>query len=149
MKIPRKLRRKDEDALLIVSGKQSAAFYHVYGSHIDFLDSFVVAKPEYTDFEGEFKVRGRGINVSSGSIKETDDESIIRHFLRELKLRMHKQSFHIAKIYLLAPAQTKNKIRQALPSDSRDKVKSIISGNFSRFHPLDLLKRLYAETTPP
>jgi hypothetical protein len=144
MKIPKSLQLEDGEALLIVSGKQGASFYHIRGECIELVDSFKVSKPEYTDFEGEFKIRGRGLTISSGSIKETDDESIIRNFLRELKKHLSRLKLHIQKIYLLAPPQTKNKIKDSLPVQDREKVEKVVSGNFSRFHPIDLLERVYS-----
>jgi hypothetical protein len=144
MKIPKNLQFEDGEALLIVSGKQGAAFYHIRGECIELIDSFKVSKPEYTDFEGEFKVRGRGLTISSGSIKETDDESLIRSFLRELKKHLGRLKLHIQKIYLFAPPQTKNKIKEAMRPENRNKVEKVVSGNFSRFHPIDLLERVYS-----
>jgi hypothetical protein len=144
MKIPKSLQLEDGEVLLIVSGKQGASFYHLHGECIELVDSFKVSKPEYTDFEGEFKVRGRGITISSGSIKETDDESIIRHFLRDLKQHLSRLKLSIKKIYLFAPSQTKNKIAKSLPQESKDKIEKVVSGNFSRFHPIDLLERVYS-----
>jgi hypothetical protein len=144
MKIPKTFQKlEDGEVLLIVSGKQGAAFYHLHGESIDLVDNFKIDKPEYTDFEGEFKVRGRGITVSSGSIKESDDQGLIRQFLKELKHRFSGLKFAVSKIYLLAPPQTKNKIKAALPAESRDKVEKVVSGNFSRFHPIQLLERVY------
>jgi hypothetical protein len=144
MKIPKNLQLEDGEALLIVSGKQGAAFYHIRGNHIELVDNFKISKPEYTDFEGEFKIRGRGITISSGSIKENDDEGLIRSFIRELKQRLSHLRLGISKIYLFAPPQTKNKIQEALPRESKGKIEKVVSGNFSRFHPIQLLERVYS-----
>jgi hypothetical protein len=149
MIIPKKFQVEKRDALLIVSGKREATFYRIHGENMEPIESFHIAKPEYTDFEGEFKTRGRGITISSGAVKEIDDESTIKYFLRELKRRFNNIRFNVSNIYLLAPPQTKNKIKEALPNNSRRKIKSMIDGNFSRFHPIQLLERVYAEPAPP
>lgn len=130
MKIPRNLQLEDGEVLLVVSGKQCAIFYRIHGNRIDCVENFKVDKPEYTDFEGEFKIREHG--------------NIIRRFVHEFRQRLGRIKFGISKIYLLAPAQTKNKIKNALPAESRGKLEKVVNGNFSHFHPIKLLERVYS-----
>lgn len=132
MKIPKNLQLEDKEVLLIVSSKQGASFYHLHGEDIELVDSFKMPKPEYTDFEGELSIRGRGMT-----------KSIISHFLRNFREHLSKLRLSITKIYLFAPAQTKNKIADTLPQESRNKLEKVVSGSFSRFHPLELLEKIY------
>lgn len=137
MKIPLHLAQfKEEDALLLVTGKQDAVIYRAAKGIMEKLDSFKIPRPHFSDNEGGF---GR----TQGSAKEIRDEDIIRDFMHELKIRLKKlgaDSFSV--IYLFTPSEVKNRIKNALPTNLRNNIKLIVEGNFFRFAPIDLLVKI-------
>jgi len=142
MKIPRDLPQfKDETAFIIVAGKQNAVFYTAADATIEQVDAFKIPKPKYSDNEGGFETRGRGMLISSGSVRELQDADIIRDFLRELQLRFKKIPA-FSRLYIFAPQQTKNKIQKVLPSEWKKKINAIIDGNYYFRHPTFILKKL-------
>lgn len=131
MQIPKYLPQfKDQAVLLLVTGRQDAVLYHVRDGAIKRLDAFKIPNPHYSDHEG---------SATTGELVDT--ESIIRDFFHELKRRI-KKTPEFSKLFIFAPAQTKNKISSVLPAEWQKKIESIFPGNFYSFHPLDLLKKL-------
>lgn len=142
MKIPNNLPQfNDEEVLIIVAGRQDAIFYKAGNGTLFRLDAFKIPTPHYSDHEGEFKKRGRGITLSSGGIRELRDEDIIRDFLREFKQRI-KKICESSKIYIFAPNQTKNRITCVLPTKWQKKVWKVAEGNYYYCHPLYIIKRI-------
>jgi len=152
MKIPQNLNQfKREPALLIVTGRQEAVLYRAHDGKLDKLDSFRTEKPHYSDREGEFKQRGGGVTITTGSVLEIDDKDIIRDFLQEFSQHIKKiPKFKIA--FVFAPGQIKNKLVKALPADWQKKVRETIVGSYYRYHPLKLLEMIARQneghTTP-
>lgn len=142
MKIPRELPQfKDENAFIIVTGKQDAAFYKASDGIIEKVDAFKIPRPTYSDNEGIYRTKGRGVATSSGSAKELQDENVIRDFLREFKKRIRKIS-DFSTIYIFSPHQIKNRVRAALPNEWKMKVGALIEGNYYFRHPTFILKKL-------
>jgi hypothetical protein len=144
MKIPNKFKQfEDRPSIIIVAGRQDAAIYKCSGGFLERLDAFKIPTPHYSDREGAFKTRGRGVTTRSGGVREIRDDDIIRDFLSEFKKRIKK----IAKndfdsVYITAPAKTKNRIKEILPTRLRQKVVSIIEGNYFYRHPLFILEKI-------
>jgi hypothetical protein len=131
MQIPKNLPQfKNNAVLLLVTGRQDAVLYRACDGTIKRLDSFKIPNPHYSDHEG---------SATTGELVDT--KSIIRDFFRELKRRI-KKTPEFSKLFIFAPAQTKNKIGSVLPLDWQNKIESIFPGNFYSSHPLDLLKKL-------
>lgn len=142
MKIPRELPQfKDETAFIIVAGKQDAAFYTASNGTIERTDAFKIPRPTYSDNEGIYRTKGRGVATSSGSAKELQDDNVINDFLREFKKRIKKVS-DFSSLYVFAPQQTKNKIKALLPNQWDKKVAAVIEGNYYFRHPTFILKKL-------
>lgn len=143
MRIPQQLPQfKSEQTLIIVAGKQDAIFYKTENGFLEKIDIFKIPKPHYSDNEGYFIRRGRGVVMSSGAPRELDDRDIIRDFIHELKTRFKKIIFTPTKIYLFAPGRTKNVIRGALPAYWKKKLVSVVDGNYFYRHPLYFLRKI-------
>ena len=110
MKIPRQFKQfHDEPALIIVAGRQDALLYSANNGMIDRVDAVKIPTPHYSDREGAFQTRRKGMIVRSGAPRELRDRDIIRDFIHELGKRMKKLSFSISKTYIFAPDQTDRK----------------------------------------
>jgi hypothetical protein len=144
MKIPRKLEQFDgSKALIVVSGKQEALFYSANKGTIEKLAEIGIPRPRYSDHEGEFKVRGRGLTVSSGSPVEFHDYEVIQEFIQECKKRM-KEIGEFDEVYIFASEKVKNKIGSCVPSSMKSKVKAVIEGNYFNHRPLELIEKISA-----
>lgn len=143
MKIPEPLHQfKDEDALIVVSGRQDAAFYEAQNGILTEIDSFKIPTPHYSDHEGEIRVSSRGAGIRSGGTRELRHQDIIRDFMHEFKRRIKKLPATFSKIYVFAPHQTKNKISDILFEWVQRKADTIIEGNFYYHHPLKVIGRI-------
>jgi hypothetical protein len=142
MKIPRQFQQfKDEPTLLLVAGRQTAVLYEAKDGILNKIDSFEIPKPRYSDREGEFRRRGRGVTVSSGVPKELRDDDIINDFLKELKKRLKPLS-KPEKLIVFAPDKTRHKILDVLPKAWQQKVTKVIRGNYFNKEPLDVISRI-------
>lgn len=142
MKIPNTMRRYEgKGALFIAAGKQDAAIYRARGEAIERLDAFKVPTPHYSDNEGSYGVRGKGSVTGSGGTRERRDDDIIREFVKEFKGRIKKIDRDVESVLVFAPAQTKNKLSEALPPDLRSKVALVVEGNHFSTPPLDLIRK--------
>jgi hypothetical protein len=131
MKISKKFPHvKEDNAFVIVAGKQDAAFYRIEGGNIERVDAFKIPRPKYSDNEGNFKVRQKGKTVSTGARLEIDDRDVIKEFLRELKSRLKSQPSNFNKLYLFVPSPYKNDVRKTLPAEWQKKDRSEIMGNY-------------------
>lgn len=143
MKIPRQLPQfTDYPALLVVAGRQTAIFYRVAAGLLEKLDDFQIETPQYSDNEGQFRVRGKGMTMKSGAPRELERADIIRDFLREFKKRLQDLPGDFHELWLFAPPRTKNEIQAVLPVTWRSKLKRVIPGNYSSRPPLELLAKL-------
>ncbi len=142
MKIPRNLPQFEADTtLIIVAGRQDAVFYKVARGIIDRLDVFKIPRPHYSDNEGDFRMSGKGVFISSGGVQEPKNEKIIKDFIHELKQRIKKIK-ECERIYIFAPSKTKNRIQSALPIVWQKRVVKIIAGNYYYHPPLSILKKI-------
>ncbi|HEU0085990.1 MAG TPA: hypothetical protein VFQ59_03485 [Candidatus Paceibacterota bacterium] len=142
MKIPSRFPQfKGETTIIIVSGQQNAVFYKVLNGIIERLDIFKIPRRHYSDNEGRFKVRGRGKTIRAGGTLEPKDDAVVNDFIREFKNRI-KNIPEFARLYLLAPATTKNKIKSILPKSWQNKIQDVIEGNYYYRHPLFIVELL-------
>lgn len=139
MKISNKFKKlQEEDAFLVVAGKQDAAFYTLQDGEIERVDAFKIPTPRYSDNEGH----SRHSLVASSWTKEVEDRDIIREFIQEFKTRLKKVDPKFKKLYLFVPSQTKNAVRKALPRTFKDKLAKEVSGNYYYRSPQHLLEKL-------
>lgn len=143
MKISDKFKKlQEEEALLIVTGKQDAVFYHIKDGEMLKLDAFKIPTPRYSDNEGHARMRGRGEMVATSFTPELEDRDIIKTFISEFKERLKKLPESAQSVYLFAPEHTKNAVREALPPSLSSKIKKEVWGNYYHFSPQDLLEKL-------
>ena len=135
---------KEENALLIVTGKHEADFFHASHGEIERIAGFKVEKPHYSDREGHFKTRGRGVTVASGAVYEAQKEKILQDFRREFRkaLRLALGNNHPDVLYVYTPAYLKNEVYALLPKRIQSLVKKIFSINIYGRHPFEILERI-------
>lgn len=141
-------RYEGEGALFIAAGKQDAAIYLARGDSMERVDAFKIPTPHYSDNEGSYGVPGRGSVTGSGGTRERRDDDVIRDFIKEFKARIKKVGHPVESVYVLAPAQTKNRLAEALPAHLKGRLAKVIEGNHFATPPLGLLERVEAETRP-
>ena len=133
------------DALFLVSGKQSAVIYRLRKGQIDEQETVEIQNPQYSDREGRFEYRGRGNKLhGSGSVYESKEEYVQKKFLGSIVKEMKRIRLPEDTIYLFAPMHVIDAIEEALPNSISKKVKRKFTGNFTKHHPTDLLKKVKA-----
>lgn len=133
MRIPKNLKhfgRKNEDALLLVTGKQDAVIYKASKGTLEKLDSFKLSTPVYSDNEG----------IGHHEVQNRD---VIRDFIHELVIHLKNMGADkIPSIYLFTPSYVKNIIMDALPADIRHHIKAVVTGNYYNMAPSELMLKL-------
>ena len=143
MQIPKSLPSfKDTPTLFVVLGTQDARLYHAHNNIMEKIDDFKVSKPHYSDREGHFKTRGKGMVMVSGSVYEAKKQVTFHEFLDELvsHLKEAEKSYAPREIYLFVPRHRKNAVLEALPKKISDRIRLIKSGNYYKAHPKELLE---------
>lgn len=144
MKISNKLLTFSEPALLIVSNSSSAEFYLAQSDEISKIADFKIEKPTYSDREDYGRIPGGGV-YESGT--KYDKEKLIMQ--REFKIKfseilknIQKRFKNIKSIYLVTAKSVHGLMKKLLPANWRQKVADHIMGDFSKFHIIDVLKRI-------
>lgn len=152
MKISRNLPQfEGEKALIIVSGKQEARFFLAKDGIIEELESFQFEKPKYSDREGFFISRGKSGVYRSGAVYEFKKQRLVK----ELGNRLENGFADIIKynkvdsIYLLSPEYLENYVKKAVPPDYKKKIKFLLKGDYSHFHPFDILNKIASQKKEP
>lgn len=133
---------REENAVIIVTGKQDAVFYRVKDGFIEKMDAFKVPRPRYSDNEGHFRTRNKGEVIASGWTRELRDNDIIKDFLREFKDRLKQIPLDFEKLYLFVPSHIKNEVKSALPKTYQEKFAREVLGNFYYRSPQYLIEKL-------
>lgn len=145
MKIPNALPQfEGTTALLVVAGKQNAKLYMARDGSLQRVMEVKASKPQYTDKEGQFKRRGRGGTMSSGSVQETRDDETVRSFIAALKesLKSTGAAKGATKIYVFAPPPTRPRVVGAFGAREREKIEREFDGNYVSIPMLDLVKKI-------
>lgn len=133
-----------ENALFLVSGKQSAVIYRLKNGEIHERDTITINKPEYTDREGHFQHSdSMGKFHGSGSVYEPKDAYVHQKFVSELIDEVNRIKKPYDSVYLFAPAHVMNNIEENLPNPVAKKVARKFSGNFTKLHPTELLEKIF------
>jgi hypothetical protein len=134
----------NQPTLIAVTGKQGGRFYIARDGIIEEVDSFKIEKPGYTDREGMFMTRGRGITVRSGSVVEEQDEVMLRYFFHEFISRIRQLSANLApdKLVLFGTAGMKGRLSKLLPKHLQEKIDVFIVGTYYGSHPFKLLAKI-------
>ncbi|MFA6136394.1 MAG: hypothetical protein WC705_03520 [Candidatus Paceibacterota bacterium] len=147
MKIPQKLPQfEKEKYFVIVAGHQEADFYTVFEGNIDKKASFKFEKPKYSDKEGFTARATQGKSIGGGPALEISKEKITQDFLKEFKkiIRAFSNDKSIKKVVIFSSPYVISHIKDNLPVGLRDKVKKVISGNYSKTHPLKIVEMIFA-----
>ncbi len=146
MKISNHLPHFSEPNLLVVAGKQEAAFFKARNDQIHQVYHFKVEKPEYSDNESRRERRGSGgaSRFGGGSPFKHNENELLRGFLKQLTdeviaLDTRKE---VDKLYLFCPTYLSSPIEDNLPNDIRNKIEFIFFGNYLNQHPFVLLSKI-------
>jgi hypothetical protein len=134
----------DAPVLVLVTSKQEAALYKAEKGEFDELERFVIERPENTDKEGEFKTRGEGLTVRSGTVYERNDTALIRDFMSEMEKLVTKHLRDTeGTLYFFAPAAVKGHIEKLLRKGPTSKLDiHSYEGNYMHNHTSDLLQMI-------
>ncbi len=125
---------KNEEALLLVTGKQDAVIYRASHGILEKVDSFKIPRPHYSDHEG-----------TAATPHELRDKDIFRDFTHELMSHLKNISATTySTVYVFTPSNVKNQLWKAFPTAFRDKIMRVIEGNYFHFAPIDLLAKIPA-----
>lgn len=143
MKIPKDFPQfKNRNALIVVTGMHEADFYIAKNGGLEKIGDFKLLFPCYSDKEGFFEHAGHGRIFETGSVLEVDKIETRHRFLKETdkildSIVMKKD---IADIYIFTPDFLKKELKGLLPKEDRKKVRFVVSGNYTHFHPLQMLE---------
>jgi hypothetical protein len=136
----------NEHALIVVAAKQSAELYAAHNGEIEQLDTFTIERPKPDDVEGHFEQSGHGKTIRAGSSYDPNkyDEKAQSQFLHELGTHLDAVTHEHARdaVYLFVPEHLKNSVQEALPKDIASQIQHIYSGNLTKQHAFELLKRI-------
>jgi hypothetical protein len=144
MKVPaRYLDTLDDNVLVIVATRQTAALHHLVGDRLEILARIDIPTPTYSDREGFFARSGRGMRLGSGSVYEFKKRHIQEEFLRQFRPAVADavSKTGTRTIYLYAPAHRMQEIEDAFPYRTRRLISRRFRGNFSKLPVLELLER--------
>lgn len=138
----------DQTVLLVATGTKEGVLYLAGDGEITKLKIFRQLKPKFSDREG-FSQHG-GKNGVTGSAREIDRHQMDMDFVREAvkQVKAAVSGKGVTQIIILTPAELKNELPDALPTNLRNKVKAVIIGNFHEEHPFELIKRIEKKLKP-
>jgi len=134
-----------EHVLLVVTGRQEAEFYRAGDGEVEKVAAFKVETPKYSDREGHFKTRGRGMVLASGAVYEAQKEKILQDFRREFKSSLKSVLANFSqpdRIYMYTPAYMATDVQGLFPRLVAGAIKKTIRGNFYGRHPFELLEKI-------
>lgn len=143
MKIPKTFPQFTQiTALFVTTGKQGAVFYVATNGFIDSVGSFDIPVPHYSDHEGKFARRGRGLSLSSGGVYEPDKAGHIKEFLRALATHVKQLvgKYAVTATYLYAPQYLMKQVKEALHDTIEKSYVMSFQGNYHEAHPTVLLE---------
>ncbi len=144
MRISEKLPQFNNKSLFIVSGRRLAHFYQAFNGEINKIESIQLEEPKYSDNEGFFVRMGKGQIFGRGAVLEDKKIETDKKFLKEVKEKTEDISRRekIEEIYLFASGYIEKNLPHLLSNDIKSKISNSFRGNFSKHHPLDLVKKI-------
>ncbi|TSC71503.1 MAG: Uncharacterized protein G01um101470_572 [Parcubacteria group bacterium Gr01-1014_70] len=145
MKISKNLPQfKDENVLLVVTGRQEADFFRAGEGVIENITGFKIEKPLYDDRKGRVVRRGHGQVLASGAVYEDQKEKILQDFRREFRktLKAALVDFIPDHIYVYVPSYLANEVVALFPKRMALTIKKIVKGNFYGRHAFEILERI-------
>ncbi len=139
---------KDENSLLIVTGEKAMEIYRAQDGIIENVLSYRVADPKHRDRSGNFAKRTAGRQLASSSVSQPNDQEWRDRFLRQLNSIVQEvlERGQVTAVYLFSPKHMIRDVTEVLPKAAHDAIRSLIVGNFTRFHPFAFLKRIAVQT---
>lgn len=133
-----------ETVLLVATGNQDAKFYLAHNGTIKTVDSFLIAKPRYSDREGYFKSTVQGKTIRSGAASEDHKERSRSVFTQEFRKRFITiaKKHQPEKLYIFSPDHVRTHIKKSLPKAWHSKVTMEITGNHFKTHPTKLVRAI-------
>jgi len=122
-----------QKALIIVSGRTAVRFLYAHQGEIKELDRFRFPRRLYTDREGFFKTKVRGLGTMySGSVLESKKAQQEKKLLKKItdKVKSYNKKLNITGIYLFAPDYMKGQAREAVPRYLQKKIRGCLYGNY-------------------
>lgn len=145
MKITRNLPQfENKNALLVVSGLHEAVFYIAKDGFLEKIGQFKLLNPKYSDKEGFFVSAGYGRVFETGSVLETDKIELRHKFLKEMDKILDDivKRRGVTDIYIFSSDFLKNELTDLLPREDRKKIRLIFLGNYTHFHPFQILEMI-------
>lgn len=145
MKIPKQLPQfNGKMGLIMACGIHTAVIYSCHHGNLKQESTFTIPNPKFSDREGFFMHGGKGKILRSGSVYEDQKEEEKKRFTKELtkELKKLESQLPIADIYIFAPSEVFHDIYDHVPKDLQDHVKGTFTGNYTKEHPLVLLRKI-------
>jgi len=144
MKISHNFPDFHRSVLLVVAGKQEAAFHGISGDSVQRIHRIKIKKPEYTDREGFFARRGNNRTYGTGSVYEPQDNHTVHMFAKTLAAATEtlaaRPGFDI--IYLFCPGYLAGEFEKAFSAEVQKKLRFIFYGNYLNQHAFVLLGKI-------
>ncbi len=127
---------ENKPVLLLVCGWQSGKIFYALNGEIVLVQEIDVPDHHYSDREGHFKMRTRGI-VQSGSVYEQKKEHIRKEFLGEYVSSIDNavKKYNAKELYLFSPPEGMHDLQDVLPPRFRRRVRGRYSGNYIHHKP--------------
>jgi len=132
------------NSVLIVSGRQAAKIYELRQGRIVADPAITIENPKYSDHEGFNMRRGKGTVYGTASAHESKDDGVVTDFLHQLEkeAKTLQQSRDFDAVYLFAPSECFQTVKNALPQNWVKKIQFEYRGNFTKFAPDRLLEKI-------
>lgn len=137
---------RDEPALIVVTGREAAEFYHAQDGEIEQLESVRVEMPEPDERPGHFEEGSHGKTWSAGTAfdpKEPKREArrrLVRALPEHIKDISGESDY--GHVYIFTPDYMHKEIEDALPKKLSKKLEHVFYGNYTKHMPLDLLESI-------
>ncbi len=145
---------EDDHVLVVVSAKEEGKIYELQDGTLTFIEGVVEHPPQYSDNEGFFERRGRGITMGSGNVREEADEHNLLNFLKRMAQavteRMNERTPRA--VLVLEPEHLHGKFAEYVTPAMQVPVVTVQYGNFMHESISALetrLKRLYSDDYDP
>lgn len=136
--------------LLVVSGWQSGKVFYALNGNIVLDGEVLVPDHRYSDREGHFKMRTRGV-VQSGSVYEQKKEHIRKEFLGKFVSCIDNvvKRHNIKEIHIFSPPEGLHDLEKAFPAHLKKYIRGSYSGNYIHHKPDKLAEIIKGKKLKP
>ncbi|MGM0629171.1 MAG: hypothetical protein ACQESA_01990 [Patescibacteria group bacterium] len=148
MKIPSKNHQfTGKPTLLLVTAAQDAVLYKAEDGEMYNIMEIIADKKEDSDKPGVSRTKRPNVVEHGIALEEKQQklrEKAIKDFLGKLEdnLKKTEELERIKSIYLFTPDFMEEGIINALPKEVKNKVEKTFLGNYTKEHPLELVKKI-------